>query len=756
MIQSLISVYETAFSKQSKEELPLDIFLENIRNGKWQDYVLPIRAIKNKEEKEKAKKKVPAVTISGRFEERLDDKIIAHSGYIAVDLDNLEDPEKVKEIISSDSYVAAAFKSISGLGLCVLFKINPLKHREAYKGISEYLYNKYKLIVDPTGLNPSRLRFVSFDPYIYIAEKCTKFAEYPKEKEPKKIERVIYSQDDFSRILKQIVDQRINIDKDDYHTWLRIGFAICDKFGESGRQYFHTVSQFSVKYDPDTCDKQYSAIVKHKPSGGNKTTISTFYYYAKEAGVDIYSDRTRIIAHTASQGKKSGLNVEQVVENLEKFEDIKDEPGSSDKVADIVKQVFQSGIDIGGETLLDELEMFIRQNYSLRRNEITRFIENNGVALAQKDLNTIFVKAKKVLPKINYELIERLINSDFVPSYNPLKLFMESAIKGEADSLINFNFGAGPHLPINSIVQELKSHAPLITKLFSTIQTKDPDFLLYFGAKWLVSMVSAIYGEHSPLMLVLSGEKQNTGKTEWFRRLLPNDLRNYYAESKLDREKDDEILMTQKLLIMDDEMGGKSKKEIKRLKELTSKQVFTLREPYGRYNVDLVRLAVLAGTTNDNEILYDPTGNRRIIPIHVYSINHQLYNSIDKLQLLREVYALYKAGLRWRFTKEDIQYLGTDSASFEMSSGECELIQKYFEPGDAEQLTASEIKVYIEKHTNQRLILDRIAKELKRLGFEQKYIRWGASTRRVYGVNHLTGLGNAIQPPQMPPDDLPF
>ena len=57
--------------------------------------------------------------------------------------------------------------------------------------------------------------------------------------------------------------------------------------------------------------------------------------------------------------------------------------------------------------------------------------------------------------------------------------------------------------------------------------------------------------------------------------MLPKELRSYYAESKLDAGKDDEILMTQKLLIMDDEMGGKSKKEVKRLKELTSKQTYS-------------------------------------------------------------------------------------------------------------------------------------------------------------------------------------
>jgi predicted P-loop ATPase len=314
-----------------------------------------------------------------------------------------------------------------------------------------------------------------------------------------------------------------------------------------------------------------------------------------------------------------------------------------------------------------------------------------------------------------------------------------------------------PLVTTQTPVQAQEPPIPLITQLFACVTTKDPDYLLYFGTKWLVGAISAIHGEHSPLMLVLSGEIQNTGKTEYFRRLLPADLMSYYAESKLDAGKDDEILMTQKLLIVDDEMGGKSKKEVKRLKELTSKQTFSLREPYGRNNVDLNRLAVLGGTTNDNEILSDPTGNRRIIPIHVAAINHEQYNAIDKVALWMEVYELWKSGFKWKLSRADIQYLAKDSNEFEMSNSEAELIQKYFEPG-ATQLTATEVKVFIESKTLQKLSLDRLGKELKRLGFEQKHAKVGAGTKRVYLVSYVNNpnTNEALPLNSKPDDDLPF
>lgn len=751
-----ISFYERVSNIQSSEIVPFDIFLENIKSGHWQDYVLPLRAIGDKKERDAAKKKVPSVTLSGHFSERKDDCLVEHSGFIGMDIDDC-DPEELKNQLRSDGYVVAAFTSISGTGLCIVFKINPRKHRESFYGISEYLYKRYEIICDPTSVNPSRARFVSFDPHIYIADQYKLFAEYPKEKPPKKIEKVLYSAKDFDNILEQIVANQLNITQDSYYVWYRLGFAIVHQFGEAGRQAFHLISQYSSKYDSNVCDKQYTSCLKHK--GQRESTISTFYYYAKEAGCDIYSDRTRMIAYASTQGKKAGLKEEQVVENLDKFEDIKGED-----VKEIVHQVFKTGVEIHEDSMVDEVQMWLRQNYDLKKNEITRFVENGGKPIYEYDMNTIWVAAKRIMPKLSTEMLEKMMNSSFVPMYNPLKEWFNER-RAKATSLIDeqvqekliLTLKNGPVLPHSAVVEVLRSCFPRITALFDCIKTKDPDYALYFGAKWLVGIISSIYGEHSPLMLVLAGDKQNTGKTEFFRRLIPADLKPYYSESKLDKDKDDDMLMCQRFIIMDDEMGGKSKKEIKRLKELTSKQVFTLREPYGRTNVDLVRLAVLCGTTNEIEILHDPTGNRRIIPIYVEAIDQEKYNTIDKEELFMEVWLLYQVGLRWRFSKSDIEYLGADTDKFEALTLEFELIQKYFEPGKEnidKGMTATDIKVFLEHKTNQKLILDRIGKELKRMKFVQSSIRLagGGGVKRLYWVKELQpGQANSI-----PDEDLPF
>lgn len=705
---AIISLYKRANDTKSESKINIDDFLLYIKDGKWQDYVLPIRAIPDIELRKEEKKKVPCVTLSGEFTERKDDSIIRHSGYIGIDIDDCE-PEEMKSILAPDHFIYSIFTSISGTGVCAIFRIDGAKHREAFAGISEYLYNTYNICIDPTSVNPSRARFVSYDPHIYLAERVEKFTLYPKVKPPKKIDRIIYIQSDFDLLINEILQNRVNL-CENYHDWLRIGFAIADKFGESGRSYFHQVSQFSTKYHPDSCNKQYTNCIKGNNT--NKVTISTFYYYCKNANLKIYSDKTKKIIEAASVAKKSEKTEQDAIKLLQE-QNITEQESKS-----IVQQVYADSSEYtGNDNLISQVEQWLKHNYTFRRNIITRYIEHDNKPLQAKDFNTIFITSKKVFPKITFEIIEKLINSNFTPDYNPIHEFMDKHKDRKPEGVIE--------------------------TLFSTLRTDDDAFTKYFGKKWLVGIISAIYGEHSPLMLVLSGEIQGTGKTEWLRRLLPKELMPYYAESKLDAGKDDEILMTQKLLIMDDEMGGKSKAESKRLKELTSKQVFSLREPYGRNNVDLHRLAVLCGTTNDKQILNDPTGNRRLIPFHVVDVDKEKYNKIDKIDVIMEAYHMYKNNYNWQLTTEDIKILALHGDDFQSYTGEYELILKYFNlpsEGDEEFLTASEVRIILERNSMQKLSLDRIGKELQRIGFKQVIKKIDGKTKRVYGVEQVTSV----------------
>ena len=719
METSIISIYDHIHQNSSTKTTPIDIFLHDIKEGKWQDQVLQIRTIKDHDQRQNSKKKMPYVTISGWFsKDRKIAELTRHTGFIGMDIDDIpQELEGIRVLLSSDPYVYSIFTSISGTGLCVIFKIDGERHSDAYDGIADYLIRNYQIIVDPSGRDVSRARFVSFDPDLYLNHHALTFKKYLPKPKKRKITSTIFVKTEFDSVINEMVKANVSC-VEDYRDWLSIGFGLADQFGEAGREYFHSLSSCSQKYERSMCDKQYTHCLRSNGNTG-KITIATIYWFAKQAGINIYTEKTKRIAAVTSTGKAAGLSATQIAENLQKFEGI-----TKTDAEDIIQQAFAANTSFAqGESIVENIRAYIRHTFNLKRNVITRKLENNGVIIDEIDLNTMYLDAKVLFPDLNFDLFTKVLFSNNTPQYNPLLEWFENNT-GDYTGVIDAYFGC-----------------------FDT-----PDDIKYFGKKWMVGIISAIHGVHSPLMLILAGEKQGTGKTEAFRRMLPEELRCYYAESKLDAEKDDEILMTQKLIIMDDEMGGKSKKESKRLKELTSKQTFTLREPYGKMNVDLNRLAVLCGTTNDLQILNDPTGNRRLLPMQIHGINQASLNAIDKRKMLIEAYNLYKAGFEWNLSRQDIERLAGKTQKFEEYSTEYELLTKYFyKPVNTwkEEMTATDVKVYIETRSNQKLSLRRIGLELKRLGYECEIKRVNGAIKQVYFINSISEV-TGFTPPEEP------
>lgn len=364
-----------------------------------------------------------------------------------------------------------------------------------------------------------------------------------------------------------------------------------------------------------------------------------------------------------------------------------------------------------------DIMFFLSRNYKLRLNCISRNIELNDVPIDDSVVNSMYVNIKKNYPKSSKELVKSILFSDFVEIYNP---FTE---------LANYYKENEPVIKTGYIDQLIK-----------TIKTDTPHADIWIK-KWYVSMIASMHYQHSPLLLVLCGG-QNSGKTEWFRRLLPDKFKKYYAESKLDAGKDDEILMTKKIIIMDDEMGGKSKAEQKKLKSITSKATFSVRKPYGSVSEDLIRIAMLCGTTNEEEVLNDPTGNRRILPILVNDINHDDYNAINKGLLFYEAWCLYEQGFEYQLTKEEIKLLNDSTSNFKQSNPEEELIAKYFgKPneciGDTFELTNSEILSYIKIHSQTLLSQNKLGMILKEMGLQQRHVKFGKTTIRKYIIVKL-------------------
>jgi len=743
---SSISLFRNVASVTNPENFDIVEYLEKTRDGEWEDIVTQCRNIKDKEKRDAFKQKMPTATLSGLFDYRSDDKLVSHSGFISMDLDHVDNLNGMRDALQKDRYVFSVFMSTSGDGLRVIFKIESNKHREAFKALSQYIYENYGHPCDPNGINVSKPYVVSFDPYLYLNyNNVPVFKHYIKETVIKQMPSFLHTTEDFERVMQQITGRQINI-CESYDDWLKVGFALASELGEGGRSHFHTISQISAKYKHSVCEKQYTACLKAR--GVEKINISSFYYLAKINGLDIVSEKTKTVIRTTRNGKQAGLKKEQIVDNLEKFAGITG-------VEKLVEQIFDSpnkdAYTEEEQSILHQLELFISNSYSLRMNDVTGFLEENNKQLSPSDLNTIFIAAKKLMPKLDYNLLVRLLKSDFIERYNPFFEFFESD-------------GIPVRLPATPDKNEKKYSSPLIDMLAQSIKNEDPVYTRYFLRKWMVSIISSAHKVHSPLLFCLLGA-QNSGKTEFFRRLLPTELQSYYAESKLDKEKDDELLMCENLIVMDDELGGKSKSDAQKLKNITSKQYFSLRRPYGDHNEKILRLAVLCGTSNLKEVLNDTTGNRRIIPIEVTDIDKELYNSIDKKQLFMEAYRLYKEGFDWRINHKDISYLNKDQVKYEAIVKERELILKYFEIGDEDRLSSTEILVEIEKLTQQRLSINTMGRELENLGFEKKSTRIGQTSAKKWCVKRINrveplpikGAELEMPSPKKPEeDDLPF
>jgi predicted P-loop ATPase len=702
----LISHYSSIYTKHA-DSVELSAFLEGVRTGKWQDIVLQVRSTSDKSERDKLKKSAPLVTVSGSFSDRKDDALKEHSGFIAIDIDNIDNPEEAKKLVQADSYIYSAFTSISGHGLCLVMRIDGTRHADAFNGIASYLYHTYQLIVDQSGKNVSRARFISYDPWIHINTKAILFKKYLAKPKERKLAKVAVIKTDFDAMIAEMDRKGLNL-CEDYSEWIQIAYALVSEFGEGGRDYFHTLSSHSSKYNSDDCNAQYTACLKnHSESKGKRSTIATIYYHAKQNGIQAYSEQTKEILRAASSQRAAGLGPDAIVKSLQASGI---SPEQSQKV---VNEIVAKDIKFKSENVSADIAAFIN-TFDLKKNVVTRKIELNGRAIDDSDINSIFLDCKAVFKEATKDLVTAIIFSNRIDTYNPLHEFFEQDL-------------------------HTSDLCPNLTHLLNSVITDTPDADKWI-CKWLVSAVASAYGHHSPLVLIFSGEKQGTGKTHWFRYLLPKQLRYLFAESKMDAGKDDEILMCLKWMILDDEYGGKSKKEEKRLKELTSKEFINVREPYGRVSVDLRRLAVFCGTSNETQILNDPTGNRRQLPIHILDIDQEQYNKCDKVGLWRELYAMYCAGWDYTILREDIIALNESTMTFKHSTPEEDLIHKKLMPGSAtsygEWMSLTEIQQCLLVETKLNFLnLQRIGSILTALGYQKDRKTKGNSKVTMYYVS---------------------
>jgi len=708
-----ISFFSNITSVIPEKSFSMDNFLNNIKSGEWQDAVQAVRGCTDKERRDKLKLSAGGVTASGLFSKRNSSSLIQHSGFICIDIDERVD----RNILVKDPYSYAVFDSITQRGFAVIVKIAPEKHDESFSFLQKHYFENYGIVIDSAPRNIVSLRCVSYDPDLFVNPK-SKISKTYTPKKPKHLSLPLVLDDNqISQLVHDIVSSGTDI-APDYEDYYQLSLSLASGLGEQGREYFHQLCQSNPKYKHSQADKKYnSAIASCKSNrSGKKITIGTFFHLARKAGITLPKSNNNKHIAIAAIAKKTGRTQQAVAEQLVRINHV-----SPQQASHLAEQVF-SRDDITLKTLasdpehlIESLIHFIQNTYPLRRNEITQRIERipSGSPITDEDINDIYLHARAAFnsPQVNKDLVQSIIFSSHTKNYNPL---------------------------VDFINKHKHTHTSTghIDKLISSINTTTPH-ARQFMRKWIIAIHAAIEWNPVRMMLTFTGPQYN-GKTEFFRRLLPKPLQCFYAESKLDRGKDDELLMCQKLIVMDDEMGGKSKQDEKRLKELTSKEYFTLRAPYRRDNMDYRRLAILCGTSNPTEIINDPTGNTRILPVKVDSIDYTIANSVDRTALFMEAYHNYKAGEQWELTKEEITVLSDLSEDFSSISFERELIHQFFAPGTQERLTATEIKNEIEVNTKQQIKnMQRFGIELRKIFGDPKPVKRDGISTRCYFVRKV-------------------
>lgn len=147
-----------------------------IRDIRFLKNVNELQAIENKEAAKIYKKNhFDYVTFSGTFSTRKDSNLIKHSGLITIDLDDLDNPQAIKNLLLEDECLETAllFFSPSGNGIKWIVEIDITEHSHFkwFIAISKYLMVQHQLKVDPSGKDISRACFIPHDNECFINPK---------------------------------------------------------------------------------------------------------------------------------------------------------------------------------------------------------------------------------------------------------------------------------------------------------------------------------------------------------------------------------------------------------------------------------------------------------------------------------------------------------------------------------------------------------------------------------------------------------
>lgn len=362
---------------------------------------------------------------------------------------------------------------------------------------------------------------------------------------------------------------------------------------------------------------------------------------------------------------------------------------------------------------VEEIKSFLDGHISLRFNEITSRVEyeipadntdtHRFMPVNDRIVNSLWSQMSTIT-RVNIQDMYRVIESDYVPVFNPFKEYLNNLSKpGEQD---------------------------YIRELAQTVQVKGGEqeqklWHLYLK-KWLVGMVASWLSEDvvNNVILVLIGE-QGAYKTTWFNYLLPPPLKQYfYTKTNANRmSKDDILTLAQYALVCCEELDTMRPAELNQLKAAVTMPSIDERAAYAHYHEHRKHIASFCGTGNNTQFLSDPTGNRRWLPFEVESILSPREHPFHYEGIYAQALSLYTSGFQYWFTKEEIQELNRHNKQFETPHLEHELVDLYFRrPIDSELgefISVARALQMISNGISQKLSAVNVGRAFSDLGFKR-------------------------------------
>ena len=336
-------------------------------------------------------------------------------------------------------------------------------------------------------------------------------------------------------------------------------------------------------------------------------------------------------------------------------------------------------------------EQFLTENYCFRRNLLNGKVEfatkqSDGQAsdyrpLTQEALNSIILRAKREdicegsNPKTD---IVEFIHSEEVCAYNPIREYLDNLPQWDGQNHVAQLFSRLPGLSSEQL-------SFLSIWLRSTV------------AHWL--QMDTLHGNE--IVPTLIGA-QGCGKTTFFKRLLPANLRQYFLDHlNLSNKFDKEMALTNNLLVCLDELEAIRPSQQASLKQTLSKSKVNGRPIYGCAQEDRARFASFVSTTNNPHPLSDVTGSRRYICLQIPQGQYiDNAGEIDYDQLYAQVvYELREQKAPYWFNNDEVARIQQLNQEYMEQKDIVEIINLCFrkpEEGDAVQaMNSTELLRYM-------------------------------------------------------------